>query len=172
MNGAPIKDNRDLSRKVAELRVGETATFGVWRGGHEQDVRATIAKRDEERVASNDKQDKEQDSKQSSNDSKADVKDLGMGLATLTPETRTEFNVGRDAAGVLITDVDPDSDASEKGLRAGDRILSIGNAEVHSIADVTAGLAQAKQQKRNAVLLLVTNARGQERYVAVKVGAG
>ena len=172
MNGVAIKDNRDLSRKVAELRVGDTATFGVWRGGKETEIRATVAKRDEERVASNDTQDRQTDGKESSNSGKADVKDLGLGLATLTPETRAEFNLGRDAAGVLITTVDPDSDASEKGLRAGDRILSIGNEEVRSIADVTAGLAAAKQAKRTAVLLLVTNARGQERYVAVKVGAG
>ena len=172
MNGAAIKDNRDLSRKVAELRVGETATFGVWRGGREQDIKATIAKRDEARVASNDKQEREQDSKESNNTGKAEVKDLGLSLAAITPEARAELNLGRDATGVLITDVDPDSDASEKGLRAGDRILSIGNEEVHSIADVTAGLAAAKQAKRTAVLLLVTNARGQERYVAIKVGAG
>ncbi|MBI1214158.1 MAG: Do family serine endopeptidase [Alphaproteobacteria bacterium] len=172
MNGAAIKDNRDLSRKVAELRVGETATFGVWRGGHEIDIKATIAKRDEERIASNDNQGSDEDSKGSSNSGKANVKDLGLGLATITPETRAEFNLGRDASGVLITDVDPDSDASEKGLRAGDRILAIGNEEVRSIADVKAGLAAAKQAKRSAVLLLVTNARGQERYVAIKVDNG
>jgi serine protease Do len=172
MNGAPIKDNRDLSRKVAELRVGDSATFGVWRGGHEMEIRATVAKRDEERVAANDKQQEDEDSKNSSNSGKADVKDLGLGLATITPEMRTEFNLGRDAGGVVITDVDQDSDAAEKGLRAGDRILSIGNEEVRSIADVTAGLDAAKRAKRTAVLLLVTNARGQERYVAVKVGKG
>jgi serine protease Do len=157
---------------VAGLRVGESATFGVWRGGKETTIRATVAKRDEDRIASNDKPNEKEDSKPSSNSGKAEVKDLGLNLASITPETRAEFNLGRDADGVLITDVDEDSDAAEKGLRAGDRILAIGNEEVRTIADITAGIENAKRANRKAVLLLVTNARGQERYVAVKVGKG
>jgi serine protease Do len=171
MNGGTIKDNRDLSRKVAELHVGDSATFGVWRAGKEMDLRATVARRDEEKVASNDTN-RPTENKSSTNSGKANVADLGLGLATITPEMRTEFALQRDAGGVMITDVDPESDAAEKGLQAGDRILAIGNDEVKSIADVTAGLDAAKRAKRVAVLLLVTNARGQERYVPVKVGKG
>ena len=85
---------------------------------------------------------------------------------------RAEFNLGHDAGGVVITEVDPDSDAAEKGLRMGDRILAIGDVEVRAISDVMSGLDAAKRAKRSAVLLLVTNARGQERFVAVKVGKG
>ncbi len=172
MNGGPIKDNRDLSRKVAELHVGDSATFGVWRAGHEMDLRATVARRDEDKVAANDKTRPHDDGKGNANSGKANVADLGLGIATITPEVRTEFDLQRDAAGVMITEVEPDSDAADKGLRAGDRILAIGNDEVRSIADVTAGLEAAKRAKRTAVLLLVTNARGQERYVPVKVGKG
>ncbi len=172
MNGAPIKDNRDLSRKVAELHVGDSATFGVWRGGKEMELHATVARRDEEKVAANNTNKPGDDGKETSNSGKANVAELGLGLATITPEVRTEFQLQRDAGGVMITEVDPDSDAAEKGLRAGDRILAIGNDEVRSIADVTAGLDAAKRAKRTAVLLLVTNARGQERYVPVKVGKG
>ena len=172
MNGTPIKDNRDLSRKVAELRVGETATFGVWRSGHEMELHATVAKRDEDKVASNAKPENEGDGKGAPNSGKADVKDLGLGLAAITPDVRAEFKLGRDAGGVVITDVDPDSDAAEKGLRMGDRIMAIGDVEVRSISDVMSGLETAKRAKRTAVLLLVTNARGVERFVAVKVGKG
>jgi len=131
-----------------------------------------VARRDEDKVASNDTNRPTDQNKSNTNSGKANVADLGLGLATITPEMRTEFALQRDAGGVMITDVDPESDAAEKGLQAGDRILAIGNDEVKSIADVTAGLDAAKRAKRIAVLLLVTNARGQERYVPVKVGKG
>jgi len=56
-----------VAQPEAELHVGESATFVVWRDGHEMELRATVAKRDEDKVASNVKPQTDEDSKNSAN---------------------------------------------------------------------------------------------------------
>ncbi len=170
MNGTQIKDNKDLSRKVAGLQVGQTASFTIWRDNKEINVSVTIAKRPgEEQVSSNDKP---KPGKDTARGAKADVAALGLGLATITPSVRTEYELDRDASGLLITDVDPDSDAAERGLRPGDRIIAVGGDEVKTVSDVTSAVAEAKSQKRGSILLFVVTQRGQKAYVPVKLNKG
>ena len=48
----------------------------------------------------------------------------GLGLSSLTPEASKNFNLADNViAGVVITKVDPDSDAADKGLQPGDVVL-------------------------------------------------
>src|SRR6185295_8443274 len=173
MNGVPIKDNRDLSRKVAALQVGQTASFVIWRNYKEMTISVTIAKRPaEQQLSSNDRGRGDKDSDKGASKPEGNVADLGLGLTTITPAVRSEFDLDRKASGVLITEVDPDSDAAERGLRAGDRIVAVGGEEVKSLGDIKSAVAAAKSQKRPSVLLFVVTARGQKAYVPVKLGKG
>jgi len=134
-------------------------------------VSVGIAKRPgEDKLASNDN-DRDRSSKggKDSSTPKDKVSSLGLGLTAITPSVRSEFDLDRNATGVLITDVDPDSDAAERGLRAGDRIVAIGGDEVKSPGDVKERIAEAKSQKRPSVLLFVVTQRGQKAYVPVKL---
>jgi serine protease Do len=97
------------------------------------------------------------------------VSALGLGLTAITPIVRQEFGLDGGEKGVLITDVDPDSDAAERGLRAGDRIVAVGSTEVRAVTDVSAAVAQAKSQKRPSVLLFVERGGNQRVYVPVKI---
>ena len=172
MNGTAIKDNKDLSRKVAALQVGQSASFTLWRDNKETTMSVTIAKRPgEERLSSRDdgKGGKKDGAKSAES---ADVSALGLGLATITPAVRSEYELDAKASGLLITTVDPDSDAAERGLRPGDRIISVGNDEVRSVEEVKAAISQAKSLKRSSILLFVETQRGQKAYVPVKLNKG
>ncbi len=72
---------------------------------------------------------------------------------------------------MVITKVDPNSDAAEKGLQPGDVVQRVGSREVHTPADVQTGVAEAKKGGRKSVLLLVASAQGGSRFVAVDIGA-
>ena len=52
---------------------------------------------------------------------------LGLSLAPLTPELARAANLPATARGVIVTAVDPNSDAGEKGLQRGDLIVSVNN---------------------------------------------
>ncbi len=169
MNGQPVKDNRDLTRRVGSLNAGDTATFVVWRDNREMTITVTIAKRPGE-----DKLSQQRDPSTGGSGGKdakageASVSSLGLGLSTITPAVRREFGLEGSERGVLITDVDPESDAAERGLRPGFRVLAVGGAAVTSPGDVSAAVSKAKSLKRPSVLLFVDTGRGKA-YVPVKI---
>jgi serine protease Do len=164
VDGKSVDDSRDLSRRIAGIVAGQSAKLTVNRNGKVETITARIAPRKEEKVASND----------SSGEAVpgavgATGEAMGMGLAAVTPETRHAFNLDDSAQGVLITKVDPDSDAADKGLQAGDIVMSVGNRNVRTPQDIQKGVAEAQGQGRKSVLLLVATSAG-SRFIAVDIG--
>ena len=96
-------------------------------------------------------------------DSKAAV-ELGMQLQPLTPDLKRKLEVpGEVGQGVVITDIDPSSNAARAGLRPGDVILEINRQRVGTPAD----LQRLWQGGTGNVLLLVLR-KGSTNYVVVK----
>jgi serine protease Do len=164
VNGKPVEDSRDLSRRVASLAAGTTASFSVVREGKTEEITAHIAPRKDEKVAAN-----ENGGEAVPGAVGATGQAMGLGLAAVTPQTRRLFNLDDSAQGVLITKVDPDSDAADKGLQPGDVVMSVSNKAVHTPQDVQKGVAEAQGMGRKSVLLLVATSGG-SRYVAVDIG--
>jgi serine protease Do len=69
----------------------------------------------------------------------------------------------------VITQVDPNSDASEKGLQRGDLILSVNQQPVTAPAQVQAAVTAAQRGGRTSVLLLVKRGTGPEAFVGVDI---
>jgi serine protease Do len=99
----------------------------------------------------------------------APQKALGLSLAPLTPELAKSANLPSTARGVIITAVDPNSDAAEQGLQRGDLILSVNNQPVTQPAQVIAGTEGARKAGRTSVLLLVKRGNSPEAFVAVEI---
>ena len=73
--------------------------------------------------------------------------------------------------GVLVTEVDPDSAADQRGLRAGDVILSVSSRDVKSADDILAAIAAAGRAGRKAALFHVENSN-RSRFVALPIDMG
>jgi serine protease Do len=71
------------------------------------------------------------------------MKDLGLSLA---PAAKFP---GAGDEGVVITEVDPQSDAADKGLKAGDVILQVAGVAVSDPSDVAAGIKKAMDDSAN-----------------------
>ena len=71
-----------------------------------------------------------------------------------------------DEAGVMVTDVDPNGQAAERGLQPGDVIVSVGDTTVSDPAAVEKKMADAKAGGLKAVLLRVQSG-DQTRFVAL-----
>ncbi len=160
INGKTVQDSRDLSRRVANLAAGTSATFTINRQGQTKTISATIAPRKEQQVAS------AGDAPQGAPASTAQA--MGLGLAAVTPDARRSYNLDDSVQGVLITKVDPDSDAADKGLEPGDVVISVGNKAVRTPQDIQRGVSEAHSAGRKSVLLLVASANG-SRFVAVDI---
>ncbi|MEI9989885.1 MAG: DegQ family serine endoprotease [Rhizomicrobium sp.] len=166
LNGRNVEDSRDLTRHIASLPAGASATFTVLRGGTQKNITAKIGARPDQRVASNDDPDNN-DGAQTMGGNQAQA--MGLGLASVTPEARRNFNIDAAIDGVLVTRVDPNSDAGDKGIQPGDVVLSVANKPVRNPRDVLAEIAAARSAGHKSVLLLVAT-QGGTRFVAVDIG--
>ena len=90
--------------------------------------------------------------------------------AEVQPSALDDFGLAvapsEDEAGVMVTDVDPNGQAAERGLQPGDVILSVGDDAVTSPADVEKMVENAKEGGMKAVLLRVKTGE-QTRFVAL-----
>jgi serine protease Do len=161
LDGAGISDSRELTRKVALVPAGSKVDFTVMRDGHKQNISVTIGKRNDQTASA--------DTPSRPGNRQSSESTLGMELAPLNPETRQDYRLGDNSKGVVVTSVNPDSDAADKGLHSGDVIMSVGGREVRTPADVRSYVADAKRAGRTSVLMLVDGSDGQH-FLTVKVG--
>ena len=96
-------------------------------------------------------------------------KALGLDLAALSKDLRTRYKIKDSVKGVIVTGVDQGSDAAEKRLSAGDVIVEVAQEAVTSGADIKKRVDQLKKDGKKSVLLLVSNADGELRFVALSL---
>jgi serine protease Do len=156
VNGTAIKDARELSRRIASLKPGESVKLGLSRDGKERVVEVTLSQLPDKRA----EQPKKPQSEQGT-----DVPRLGLSLAPAT----SVAGAGKD--GVVVTQVDPNGPAAERGLKSGDVILEVGGKLVASPGEVRDALAAARKDGKGVVLMRVKSEAG-TRFVTVPVGRG
>ncbi|MGH2415438.1 MAG: PDZ domain-containing protein, partial [Microcystaceae cyanobacterium] len=77
--------------------------------------------------------------------------ELGFIVQTLTPEIET--NLGIKSKGIVISRVNPDSEASDKGLQRGDVITSINQVDIFAPESLPAMVSDARRNGRSAILV-------------------
>jgi serine protease Do len=78
---------------------------------------------------------------------------------------------GASAEGIVVTDVDSQGPAGERGLRTGDVILEIAGANVTRTSDLNDAITKARTEGKSVILLRVKS-QGGTRYVTLPVGKG
>ena len=83
--------------------------------------------------------------------------------------TRPVAGAGRQRAGVVVTEVDPDGPAADLGFKTGDVILDVAGKTVATPADVRKALDDARTEGKRTVLMRVKSEQG-TRFVALPLG--
>jgi serine protease Do len=163
-DGKDIKEPKDLSRVVADTAVGKEVDVVIIRKGQEETHKVTLGRlEDTEKVQAAAK------TKDEPVEKPVTQKALGLDLATLSKDLRTRYKIKDSVKGVVITGVDGTSDAAEKRLSAGDVIVEVAQEAVANAADIKKRVDQLKKDGKKSVLLLVSNADGELRFVALSV---
>ncbi len=157
-DGNEVPDTRDLVRMVGNAPIGEAVPVEVLRDGKTETLTITLGRREEAETVVPASADDEETSDQ--------TELLGLGLSSVTPELAQQFQLPEDATGLVVTEVDPASDAAEKGLMVGDLITEAGQQPVTSAADFTTRIEEAREAGRKSLLLLVRRG-GEPRFVAL-----
>ncbi len=159
LNGEKIDDSRDLARKIAELHPNTEVKLAIIRYGnkHEVDMKlGTFPNR--KKLAAVEQENKPDTGEQ--------LESLGLSLA---PAMKVP---GAGNEGVAITEVDPRSDAADKGLKAGDVILQVAGKTVSEPADVADGVKKAAENatnKEKVNVLVQVKTGDQTRFVALSL---
>src|SRR3981189_1286755 len=163
-DGKDIKEPKDLSRVVADTAVGKAVDVVVIRKGEEQTKQVTPGRPEdgEKAVQASNKAQPEAEKP-------ATQKALGLDLAGLSKDLRSKYKIKDSVKGVVITSVDSSSDAAEKRLSAGEVIVEVAQEAVTNAADVKKRVEQLKKDGKKSILLLVSNADGELRFVALSV---
>jgi membrane-associated protease RseP (regulator of RpoE activity) len=149
-NGEAVTSTRKLNRLVNESSPDQDVRLTIARGGAEQEVSATLTKRDNFNKVWNEKAREEMRQKieKMRKDLPAKIKTgdgtwtinmgsyrrLGIGTQTLTKQLADYFGV---SDGILVTSVAENSAASKAGLKAGDVITAVDGEKVDSPGDIT-----------------------------------
>ncbi|MEM1063998.1 MAG: Do family serine endopeptidase [Pseudomonadota bacterium] len=160
-DGADVTDTRELVRRVGNTEVGKAVRIVVFREGETQTLLVTLGRReDAERAIPA--------SAPADEPVTGDV--LGLSLSAMTDDLRAQLGLGDGAEGLVVQDVAEDSEAFDKGLRAGDLITEAGQEPVLSVADLEARIEAAQEAGRRSLLLLVRR-DGDPRFVALSLEA-
>jgi serine protease Do len=175
--GQPVTPDQTLGYLVAQQQIGARVPFELIRQGQRRTVTVQIAERPSEdelaRLNTGDPDAaieegaKEGEARPSAGQESARAA-LGLTLQPLTPVLARQLQI-TDASqrGLVVTAVDPNSDAGQKGLRPGDLILSANQTATPTTEALNAVIAAARREGRNAVLLLVRRGNAPARYLGV-----
>ena len=163
-DGKDIKEPKDLSRVVADTAVGKEVDVIIIRKGVEQTRKVTLG-----RLEDSDKPAQVSVKTQDPVEKTVTQKALGLDLAALSKDLRSRYKIKDSVKGVIITNVDDTSDAADKHLGPGDVIVEVAQEAVSNVADVKKRVDQLKKDGKKSVLLLVSNADGELRFVALSV---
>ncbi len=151
-DGKAINSSSDLPRAVGGVKPGKSVNVEVLRKGATKTLSVVVAE------APNDKDDVSSPSKGAT---KPEVNRIGLILNELTPQQKKKLN-GKN--GLLVTDSQGASALA--GVRRGDIVLGINNAEVATVEQFNKTLSGILNGKTVAVLVL----RGESTlYVPIKV---
>jgi serine protease Do len=166
-DGKDVKDSRELPRIVAQTQVGKAVPVVIFRKGKEETRQVTLGRlEDGERQAS---AARPGDQPNGAAPQAQTRRVLGMELQPLNAEARRRNNIKDGVRGVLVGRVDPESNAATKRVQAGDVIVEVGQEQVNSVAEVADRIDKLKKEGRRSALLLVANAQGELRFVAIAI---
>jgi Do/DeqQ family serine protease len=151
-NGKPVHGTNSLRNSVAESTPGTAATLVVIRDGRQMSLGVKLDEADHPGAT------------RRSDEPDDDKTRLGVAVAPLTPELAVRQGLAREARGMLVQEVRPDSRADDAGILPGDVILEVNRQSVGTVEELRS--AMRRSSERPALVLISRG--GRELFVTVR----
>jgi serine protease Do len=161
-DGQSIDNMRSLPRAVAATPIGKSVSIELLRKGRPIGLTVTVGRLPEGEDVEDTVAEEEAPAPETERE---DL--LGLSIAPLTDELRGRYGIGKSIEGVIITEVTPNSPAAQKNVKPGDVIVEVTQEKVKQPQDVKSRLLAVRKSGRRSVLLLLSDAKGELRFVAV-----
>lgn len=165
-NRQPIDNTKNLSRLIAETKIGTPAPIEIWRSGQKQTLTVPIELMPEETPLSAAKETASDAAETPDNGESLNI--IGFTVKEISPELAERYKLAPSTSGVVVTDILPNSDASRKGIKIGDIIVKIDKRNIIGESAFHEYINDARRENNRPVLLAI---QGQEalHFVAVKL---
>ncbi len=141
-DGKAIEKATDLPRMVGNTKPGSRATITVFRKGGARDMNVTIAELEPDKPA---RAASQKDEKPKASPA---AQSLGLSVSELTDAQKKELKIKGGVKVETVTDA-----AARAGIREGDVLVQLGNAEVNTVKEFDAVVAKVDKAKPIPVLL-------------------
>ena len=153
LNGEPVNERNDLQLRISQLAPGTTVKLNVWRGGEAHDVTVTLGELPEKAELGGN----------APGESSSGTLE-GVDVQNLTPEIAQQLNLPVGIHGVVVSSVDPSSQAAAAGLDRGQVIQEINRKPINNVDEYRQALAAAGDKP----VLLLVNRGGVTNYIVVE----
>jgi serine protease Do len=158
LNGAIVKDDHQLSRRMIGLVPGTRIDLGIVRHGEKKIVALTVG---EPPISKTLAPFRPREARAVYRPHPSDLaSDFGL---TLAPAAQTPGNASQ---GVVVINIDPEGRATDVGIEAGDIILEVSGKAVHTPDDISDALNEARSGGRQVALMRLRSGNTM-RFVAV-----
>jgi len=154
LNGEIVENSNALRNEIADARADATVELELVRNGTPMRMMVTLDERPKQPSRMTIPQEPPTPTPQ-----------LGFSVQELTPEMAERLGYTQVQGGVVITEVEPDSSASEAGLRAGMLVIEMDRQNIVNLADFRRVGSELSLQ--DGILLLVRTQQGSQ-YIFVQ----
>jgi serine protease Do len=152
LNGQKLNSPNDLSVRISEMAPGTVAHLQVYRNGQTRDVNVTLGEFPEKPEAVQGEGAQQPSGLQ------------GLQVENLTPDVARQLGIRTSQMGVVVTAVDPSSQAAIAGIQTGDLIQEVNRTPVRNVNDYERAIAA----NANKPVLLLINRQGITHFVIVQ----
>ena len=161
VNGKEIANVNELRNAVAHLDPDKTIPLTVFRDGKRITVKVKLSEQPADMAAAFGGETPPAPDE----DKAASAARYGVKVAGLDEEKRRQLGYKDGVKGVLITDIDPGSDAADQGIRAGMVIVQVQGKAIKNVSDFEK--AMGSKEAATGARLLLTDPSGGRRFVFI-----
>lgn len=146
INGEPIYDWASIRTIVGTSTPGEELTFSILRDNERMKITVTLGNRAESPFAYKQKQQDDVNNLEET---------LGFDVENLTGRLVRRLGLEPDQEGVVVTQVNPTSDAFRQGLRRGDVITEVSNQPVENVSEFMDAIREIEGEDQVVLLQIL-----------------
>jgi serine protease Do len=158
--GQRVTDSSQLRNSASQTAPGTTVRFKVWRAGAERELSAKLGEFDAENESA----------KKSKNEPIVSSLGVlsGVRVENITSDWAERLKLQSSARGVVVAEVDPESNAAAAGLRPGNIIEEVAKQPVSNVNEFNAAIQKADKKEVLLRIRRIADGRSSSSFLIVK----
>ncbi len=144
-----ISSSKDFSRMVAESPIGKEISLLVWRDGEITTINVPVKEMPAAPTIN------KPTAPEQMQDNDRVLYEVGIKVEEITPELLKAFDLSPVTIGLVVTNVEANSDAAAQGVKKGDVVVKIDKKDVMTTEALLNYIKEARQENNRPIMLML-----------------